>query len=181
MLADNIKGPSGLNVRGGISFFRISHVPLLLLGIFSMGNTTSIGVVRDCLTSAVGGFAAHVAFQDTLLYQTSAVKPYNLNVPVTPAAVTYPQSANEVAAIVKCASDYDYKVQARSGGHSFGNFGMIDDDGSSAAQTFSSLIGSRPWGTKRCHCDRYEALLAIFYGRVNIHRYYRSRNNSRQP
>ncbi|KGO42334.1 FAD-binding, type 2 [Penicillium expansum] len=94
-----------------------------------MGNTTSIGVVRDCLTSAVGGVAAHVAFQDTLLYQTSAVKPYNLNVPVTPAAVTYPQSANEVAAIVKCASDYDYKVQARSGGHSFGNFGLGGQNG----------------------------------------------------
>lgn len=108
-----------------------------------MGNTTSIAAGRDCLTSAVGGVAAHVAFQDALLYQATAVEPYNLNIPVTPVAVTFPQSADEVAAVVKCASDYDYKVQARSGGHSFGNFGMTVDDGSSAAQAFSRLI--RTW------------------------------------
>jgi hypothetical protein len=34
--------------------------------------------------------------QDALLYQTTAVDPYNLNIPVTPAAVTYPQSAEEL-------------------------------------------------------------------------------------
>lgn len=90
-----------------------------------MGNTTSIAAGRDCLLSAVGGNAAHVAFQDALLYQATAVETYNLNIPVTPAAVTYPQSANEIAAVVQCASDYDYKVQARSGGHSFGNYGML--------------------------------------------------------
>jgi FAD/FMN-containing dehydrogenase len=88
-----------------------------------MGNTTSIAAAgRDCLISAVG--PANVAFQDQLLYQTTAVQPYNLNIPVTPAAVTYPQSAEEIAAVVKCASEYGYKVQARSGGHSFGNYGM---------------------------------------------------------
>lgn len=92
-----------------------------------MGNTTSIAAGRDCLISAVGGNAAHVAFQDQLLYQATAVDVYNLNIPVTPAAVTYPQSADEVAAVVKCASEYDYKVQARSGGHSFGNYGMMTD------------------------------------------------------
>ena len=105
-----------------------------------MGNNTSIAAGRDSLTTAVGGVAAHVAFQDALLYQTTAVHPYNLNIPVTPTAVTYPQSAEEVAAVIKCASDYDYKVQARSGGHSFGNFGMTGDHGSSAAQPCSLLI-----------------------------------------
>lgn len=89
-----------------------------------MGNTTSIAAGRDCLISAVGGNAAYVAFQDQLLYQAIAVEPYNLNIPVTPAAVTYPQSADEIASVLKCASDFDYKVQARSGGHSFGNYGM---------------------------------------------------------
>ncbi|CAG8041083.1 unnamed protein product [Penicillium nalgiovense] len=87
-----------------------------------MGNTTSIAARRDCLVSAVG--PAHVTFQDALLYQTTAVDPYNLNVPVTPAAVTYPQSAEEIAAVVKCAAEYDYNAQDRSGGHSFSNYGM---------------------------------------------------------
>ncbi|GFG11414.1 hypothetical protein IFM61392_06901 [Aspergillus lentulus] len=94
-----------------------------------MGNTTSIAAGRDCLLSAVGGNHAHVAFQDQLLYQVTAVEPYNLNIPVTPAAVTYPQSAEEIAAVVQCASEYGYKVQARSGGHSFGNYGLGGEDG----------------------------------------------------
>lgn len=90
-----------------------------------MGNTPSIADARDCLVSAVDGNSGHVAFSDQLLYQSTAVHVYNLNVPVTPAAVTFPQSAEQIAAIVKCASDYDYKVQARSGGHSFGNYGAF--------------------------------------------------------
>jgi hypothetical protein len=98
-----------------------------------MGNTTSIAAGRDCLLSAVGGNHAHVAFQDQLLYQVTAVEPYNLNIPVTPAAVTYPQSTDEIAAVVKCASEYGYKVQARSGGHSFGNYGMYDLTGYSGS------------------------------------------------
>lgn len=90
-----------------------------------MGNTTSIAAGRDCLVNAVGGNQALVAFQDQLLYQTTAVEAYNLNIPVTPAAVTFPESSEQIAAVVKCASEHDYKVQARSGGHSFGNYGML--------------------------------------------------------
>jgi hypothetical protein len=89
-----------------------------------MGNTTSIAG-RDCLVSALGGNSALAAFPNELLYQSTAVHEYNLNIPVTPAAVTYPESTEQVAAIVKCASDYDYRVQARSGGHSFGNYGRL--------------------------------------------------------
>lgn len=87
-----------------------------------MGNTASIAG-RDCLASAVGDDPALFASQDQLLFQSSAVHAYNLNFPVEPTAVTYPQSSEQVAAIVKCAADHDYKVQARSGGHSFGNYG----------------------------------------------------------
>lgn len=90
-----------------------------------MGNTTSIAAGRDCLVNAVGGNQRLVAFQDQLLYQLTAVKAYNLNIPVTPAAVTFPESSEQIAAVVKCASDHDYKVQARSGGYSFGNYGGI--------------------------------------------------------
>lgn len=90
-----------------------------------MGNTTSVAAGRNCLLNAVGGNQALVAFQDQLLYQTTAVEAYNLNIPVTPAAVTFPESSEQIAAVVKCASEYDYKVQARSGGHSFGNYGRL--------------------------------------------------------
>lgn len=78
---------------------------------------------RTCLQNAVAG-GGSVAFPDTLLYQQVVVNPYNLNIPVTPAAVTFPISSNQVAAIVKCAANNGYPVQARSGGHSYGNYGM---------------------------------------------------------
>ncbi|KAF2135574.1 Glucooligosaccharide oxidase [Aplosporella prunicola CBS 121167] len=76
---------------------------------------------RSCLTTAVGS-DAKVAFAGDFLYQFTDVKPYNLDIPVTPAAVAYPDSAEQVAAIIACAVDHGHKVQARSGGHSFGNY-----------------------------------------------------------
>lgn len=77
---------------------------------------------KTCLRDAVAG-GGSVAFPDALLYQAVDVKPYNLNFPVTPAAVTFPTTSDQVAAIVKCAADNGYPVQARSGGHSYGNYG----------------------------------------------------------
>jgi len=90
-----------------------------------MGNQQS-SAVQQCLEQAVG--KDHVAFKNTPLYQISHVKPYNLGVPVTPAAVTYPKTADEVSAIVKCAVDNSLKVQPRCGGHSYANYGIGGQD-----------------------------------------------------
>lgn len=89
-----------------------------------MGNTTS-AVAQRCLLDAVGNDASLVAFPTALLYESVDVNPYNLDYPVTPAAVTFPESADQVAAIVKCAVDADAKVQAKSGGHSYANYGRF--------------------------------------------------------
>lgn len=86
-----------------------------------MGNSTSIAV-HDCLVDAVGGSDELLGFSTDPLYQISDVHPYNLDIPITPAAVTYPETAEHVAAIVKCAADAELKVQARSGGHSYANY-----------------------------------------------------------
>ncbi|KAF4551896.1 FAD-binding domain-containing protein 21 [Elsinoe fawcettii] len=77
--------------------------------------------MRSCLLSAVGG-DANVAFPSDLLYQMQDVHRYNLDIPVTPAAVTYPSTAEQVSAVVVCATKYGAKVQARSGGHGYGNY-----------------------------------------------------------
>lgn len=92
-----------------------------------MGNAASSAAsstpdLQSCLTTAVGSNDANVAFPSDLLYQITDVKPYNLDIPVTPAAITYPNSTEQVAGIVACAAQYDHKVQARSGGHSYGNY-----------------------------------------------------------
>jgi FAD/FMN-containing dehydrogenase len=79
--------------------------------------------IRQGLLAALKGDNQLVAFPDKLLYQFHDAKPYNLDIPITPAAVTYPKTAEQVAQIVRYASSAGLKVQARSGGHSYGNYG----------------------------------------------------------
>ncbi|KAF4120420.1 FAD/FMN-containing dehydrogenase [Geosmithia morbida] len=71
--------------------------------------------LQSCLDAVCGGRPNCVAYSGDLLYQTNWVKPFNLDQPVTPAAVIRPDSAQDVADVVKCASEYGYPVQARSG------------------------------------------------------------------
>lgn len=87
-----------------------------------MGNTHSIAG-HDCFLAAVGNSSDLVAFPgDPMSGSRSPV--YNLNFPVAPAVLTYPKTSEQVAEIVRCAASNGYKVQARSGGHSYGNYGL---------------------------------------------------------
>lgn len=80
-------------------------------------------ITQACLLNAVGGNPLLVAYPViTPLYETADVQPYNLNFPIVPAAVTFPETAEQVSAIVQCAAKGGYKVQAKSGGHSYGNY-----------------------------------------------------------
>ncbi|KAI9867919.1 MAG: hypothetical protein M1813_007741 [Trichoglossum hirsutum] len=85
--------------------------------------------IRQGLLAAVKGDDHLVAFPDKLLFQFHDAKPYNIDIPITPAAVTYPKTAEQVAEIVRYASAAGLKVQARSGGHSYGNHGIGGVDG----------------------------------------------------
>ncbi|CAG8971565.1 hypothetical protein HYALB_00009214 [Hymenoscyphus albidus] len=90
-----------------------------------MGNTQSASTLETCLTSAVGGNADLVAFPSKPLYQLIDVRPYNQDIKVHPVAVTYPETTDQVSQIVKCATaEAGYAVQARGGGHSYGNYGL---------------------------------------------------------
>ncbi|PYH95698.1 glucooligosaccharide oxidase [Aspergillus ellipticus CBS 707.79] len=100
--------------------------PLLFFLAATAAASTS---VRQCLLSAVQNDPTLVALNGDLLYQTLDVKVYNLNWPVIPAAVTFPKSSQQVAAIVRCAASLNYKVQAKSGGHSYGNYGLGGSNG----------------------------------------------------
>lgn len=86
-----------------------------------MGAAQSTAV-NSCLLAAVGNSSSAVAFNGDLLF-SSHVRRVNLDIPVAPVAITYPESAEQVAGIVKCAADHNVKVQAFSGGHSYGNYG----------------------------------------------------------
>lgn len=53
---------------------------------------------------------------------SDAVKVYNTAIPITPAAVVRPSTAEEVSQVVQCAVASSIKVQPRSGGHSYANY-----------------------------------------------------------
>ncbi|KAF3387430.1 putative FAD-linked oxidoreductase YvdP [Penicillium rolfsii] len=93
-----------------------------------MGQAHSIPG-QDCLIAAVGQQSSLVAFQGDPFFHLRTPPVYNLDRPVTPVAVAFPQNAEQVASIVQCAAINGYKVQARSGGHSYGNYGLGGVDG----------------------------------------------------
>lgn len=90
------------------------------------GSSTPLS---DCLNDVCNGRSGCVAYPDTFLYQTLWVAPYNLDIPVSPVAVTRPENADDVSEFIKCAVSNNVKVQAKSGGHSYANFGVGGQDG----------------------------------------------------
>jgi FAD/FMN-containing dehydrogenase len=80
------------------------------------------GSFATCLLVSVGRNSSGAAFPGQPNY-AALVSPYNLDLLTTPAAIVFPQNAAQVAAAVKCAVNAGIKVQAKSGGHNYGNFG----------------------------------------------------------
>jgi len=88
-----------------------------------MGNTNSIAG-RSCFMAAVGNNSNLATFRGDILYEFRAPPSFNLAYPVHPAVITYPETTAQVAEIVRCAVESNYHIQAYSGGHSYGNYGM---------------------------------------------------------
>lgn len=82
--------------------------------------------LKDCIVKALDGKSSRAAFSNKFLFDLLDVKRYNLAYNTAPIAVTYPETAQQVSGVVKCAAAANVFVQARSGGHSFGNYGQSD-------------------------------------------------------
>ena len=82
---------------------------------------TAHSALQQCIEGVGNGRNDFAGFPSSpLTYQPLWVRPYNLDISVTPAGVVRPQTAAEVSGIIKCAAAHNVKVQARSGGHSYG-------------------------------------------------------------
>lgn len=90
-----------------------------------MGNSNS-SPLQQCLNTIFTDSPASVFYPNNPLYQLHYVKPYNLDVPVTPAAVTRPSTTSQISEVINCAIQSNLKVQPRSGGHSYANYGLPD-------------------------------------------------------
>ncbi|KAK3331584.1 hypothetical protein B0T19DRAFT_490219 [Cercophora scortea] len=99
-----------------------------------MGNQVGrLTPLEKCIAIIADGREGFAGFPGrTPLYQDQWVHRYNLDYEVEPIAVIRPQTAQDISGIVLCASMSDVKVQAKSGGHSYGNYGLGGDDGAIA-------------------------------------------------
>jgi hypothetical protein len=57
-------------------------------------------------------------------------EPFNLRLSYTPYVIVLPTTNEHVQDAVACAAEYDIKVQAKSGGHSYASFSSGGKDGS---------------------------------------------------
>lgn len=85
-----------------------------------MSNNT---LIRACLLAALGYNSTRVKFPEAGAIDANL---YNLDLPIVPAAITVPELTAQVANVVRCAANNGYKVQSRSGGHSYGNHGTFE-------------------------------------------------------
>ncbi|KAH6606965.1 fad-binding [Trichoderma cornu-damae] len=87
-----------------------------------MGSSNStLSPIEACLSAICNGRIECYHMPTSNLDQ-SWNKLYNLALDQYPRAIIRPNTADEVSQAVKCAKQNGYKVQARGGGHSYGNF-----------------------------------------------------------
>jgi len=89
-----------------------------------MGQGQSSSALQSCLKASVGS-SLFATPSTNLLYSIENVHQYNLDIPISPIAVTFPSTAQQVSSIIQCAAANKVNVQARGGGHSYGNYGML--------------------------------------------------------
>jgi FAD/FMN-containing dehydrogenase len=73
----------------------------------------------------------HGFSEDEITFPTSSndIHIFNLLYPAIPRVVVTPHTTAQVSAAVQVANQFDLKVQARSGGHSYANYGLGGVDG----------------------------------------------------
>ncbi|KAJ7589559.1 hypothetical protein C8J56DRAFT_938917 [Mycena floridula] len=138
-----------------------------------MGNAPSLP------PQSVAGSPLQLCLNGDILYQLDAVKPYNLDIPIVPAAVIRPSTAEDVAAAIQCAVESPVKVQARGGERrrsqlcelfTIGSGTLLDDvtkrlhdaGGRAMAHGTFPQFGpvSRLWGSALDHMLEVEVVLA---------------------
>ncbi|KAH6654905.1 hypothetical protein BKA67DRAFT_518023 [Truncatella angustata] len=72
-----------------------------------MGQGSSTPLT-NCLNTVCNGRSGCVAYPDNILYQLSWVAPYNLDIPVSPIAVTRPETAEDVSGFIRCAASNNF-------------------------------------------------------------------------
>lgn len=114
---------SGPRSHGGLRVARSLLTQSRLVVGGPTANTTSL---RDCLSRSKVPFVDEAESQYSELLQNLT---FNTRLPWYPVAIVQPTTPEQVSNTVTCAHKSGTKVSARSGGHSYGNFGLGGADG----------------------------------------------------
>jgi hypothetical protein len=88
-------------------------------------TSTSTSTIADCL----GNKNVPVRWANSPDYSELA-EPFNLRLSYKPYVIALPETNQHVQDAVSCAAEYNIKVQAKSGGHSYASFSSGGQDGS---------------------------------------------------
>lgn len=111
------------------------HQPLLTImkNLWLMAVLTAASATRasnttflQCLEATFGNDTNLYSLPQDPLFLQGDVTPYNLNYLTIPAAIVSPRTQQQVSGAVKCAHTAGVAVQARSGGHSYANYGKTE-------------------------------------------------------
>ncbi|CUA68677.1 putative FAD-linked oxidoreductase YvdP [Rhizoctonia solani] len=95
---------------------------------FSSVATTQNQTLANCLQR--GKTNDTIILPDSPTYNEAASFTFNRRLLYQPAAIVYPNTAQDVQKYVKCAASSGVAVVARSGGHSYGSYDLGGADGS---------------------------------------------------
>ncbi|KAF4437868.1 hypothetical protein F53441_12926, partial [Fusarium austroafricanum] len=99
------------------SFLLVCFHAALAYAAVSLPTNTSIAL-NNCLAEKAVPYVPRNSTQ-----WTQEVRPYNLRLAYTPAAIAIPTTVKHVQDAVKCGYQYGVRVSAKGGGHSYGSFG----------------------------------------------------------
>jgi hypothetical protein len=99
--------------------------PAAVLTAATAARASNVTFVQ-CLEAALGNDTNVYSLPEDPLFLQGDVKPYNLNYLTIPAAIAFPKTQQQVSEVVKCAHTAGVAVQARSGGHSYANYGKSE-------------------------------------------------------
>lgn len=110
--------------------------PVLESSLLANLNARQVSLV-DCLSN--GNVPITVSADSNY---TQYQEPFNLRLSYSPTVITLPETTDHVSTSVTCAASFGIKVQAKSGGHSYGSYSSGGQDGSLIVdlENFNSIV-----------------------------------------
>lgn len=116
-------------------FIMIAAASLLLMAVMARASPfdRSLFVRQEGLNACLEAASLDYVDESSESWE-DAIEPNNLRVPITPRAVVYATSTEDIQAAVLCGAEAGIKIAAKSGGHSYASMGLGGEDGSLVIQ-----------------------------------------------